>query len=334
MKKKLITISVIFLLLSIVLPVAVTAESNTGDYDIKKSVLRLKSDVTVEWDSTEFSEPIIPESDTKTIELKIKYKTVYSFKLSTIFTNLMKNRQIDVNIEILESPEWCISALDKTIISTTVSTEEKNLSANLSIYVTEGAIAYQSGEIKLNVSVEPQKGLLGALLFISGYNEIYEISVTPGFLPEISAEIDYINYTKLGTVELPPYNETKIPIKISNLGNAKTKVLAEIIDVPENWTVNLDPYVILDMDTSSQIELSVEADHKFDDKTITVQLTPVRNDDVTDKGESINLTINLHNDGSYKEPEEEFEIDTTMLAIILLAIILIIIIAIVFIKRK
>jgi len=334
MKKRLITIIAIFLLLSILTPTIVAQEPNTGEYDIKKSVLKLKNDVTVEWDSTELSEPIIPESDTKTIELKIKYKTTYSFELSTIFTDLMKNRQIDVNIEILESPEWCISALDKTIISTTVSTEEKNLSTNLSIYVTEDAIAYQSGKIKLNVSVEPQKGPLGVLLLISGYNEIYEVSVTPGFLPEISAEVDYINYTELGMVELPPYNETIMPIKISNLGNAKTKVLAEIIDMPENWTVNLDPYVILDMNTSSQIDLSVEADHKFDDETITVQLTPVRDDDVTDKGESINLTINLHNDGSYKEPEEEFEIDTTMLAIILLAIVLIIIIIIVFIKRK
>ncbi len=335
MKNKLIAVTIIFLLVSVMTPGVIAQESSSSDQDITESFLKLKSSVSVTWNETELSEPIIPETSAKNFELNITYITEHSYEISTVFTELMKNRQIDVKLEIIESPEWCQATIDKNTISTTVSTVQKNLSANLSVSVNENAVAYQSGTIKLNVSVDPQMGPLGALLLVAGYNKVYELTITPGFLPEINTEINYVNYSETDMVELPPYNETMIPIKISNLGNARTKVLAEIVYMPENWTVSLDSYVIIDMNSSGQIVVSAESDHHFEDETITVQLTPVRSDDETDSGESTNVTINLHNDGSYEEPSEDiFEIDTTMLAIILFVILLVIIVVAVFIKRK
>lgn len=335
MKHKLIAISIIFLFISVLIPTSIAEESNSFDQDIKESILKLKNNVNIKWDQTETSEPIIPKTSAKTFELNITYTTEYSYKISTIFADLMKNRKIDIKLEIVESPEWCEATIDKNTVSTTISTEQKNLSANLSVSVNEDAIAYQTGTIKINVSVDPQMGPIGALVLIAGYNKVYEFSITPGFLPKISTKVEYVNYSKTGMVELPPYNETSIPINISNLGNGKTKVLVEVTNSPENWSIGVDSYIIIDMNSSGQIDLSVEADHKFDDESVTVKLTPVRSDDTTDVGESTNLTIKFHNDGSYKEPSEEtFEIDTTTLAIILFVIILAIIIVAVFIKRK
>lgn len=331
MKKKIIAILTMFLLLSVVSSVAVGAEEN----DTENSFLKFKSDVDISWNSTETSEPIMPLSSAKTFELDIKYKTEYSYELTAFFADLMKNRQIDILLEIIETPEWCQATLDKTTLSTTVSTEQINLSANLTVSVKENAIAYNSGTIKINASVAPQMGLLGILTLIDGFNETYELTITPDFLADISTQIDDTNYTQTGLIELPPYNETTIPITISNLGNAKTKVLAEIVEMPENWTVDIDPYAVLELDNSSQIYLTVESDHNFDNETITVQLTPVRYENTDDSGDSTNITIKLHNDGSYVEPSDEtFEIDTTTLAIILLLIIIVVIVILIFIKRK
>jgi len=335
MKNKLLTISIILILLSVMMPAVMSEDTSSYNQDIKESFLKLKSNVNLNWNETETSEPIMPGTSEKEFALDITYTTEYTYKISTLFINLMKNREITVKLEILEIPDWCQASLDTNTVTTTVSTEQQNLSATLSVSVNEDAIAYQTGMIKMNVSVEPQMGPLGALLLISGYNEIYELSITTGFLPEISTSIDYENYSQTEMIEIPPYNETIVPIGISNLGNDKTKVLVEITDLPENWTVDINSDITIDINSSGQIKLAVEANHEFDNETITIKLTPVRSQDTTEMGESTTLTINFENDGSYKEPsDDEFEIDTTMLALILIVIILVIIALAVFLRRK
>ena len=129
MKDKLIAISILFLLTLIIVPTGIAEESNSFNQEIAESFLKLKSSVDVSWDETELSEPIIPMSSAKTFGLNITYQTEYSYQISSFFANLMTNRQIDIKLEIIESPGWCETTLDKNSVSTTVSTEKQNLSA-------------------------------------------------------------------------------------------------------------------------------------------------------------------------------------------------------------
>jgi len=338
MNKKLLTISAVFILIAIaLLPSNSTAESN--DYDAKNSVLKLKSIVDITLDKTKADEPIMPGSEPKAFTINATYQTVnYKTGLGKILNNfffkLLKGKEKVIKLDIIDKPDWCIATLSDTQHFAFVSDEKQNFSTELYVEVLKNSTAYEHGAIKINVSVEPQKGPLGKLLIIAGYQDTFLIEIIPAYYPDIDTKVVYENCTDTEIIEISPYNETAVPINITNQGNSETKVLVEITKAPENWTVEVDPSVTIDMDSTKQIQLLINATHKFENETISLKLTPARADEDTDVGESTNITIKLHNDGSYKEPEEPFEIDTTLLAIIILALVILTILIVIIRRRR
>jgi len=333
MNKKLLTISAVFILIAIaLLPLNSTAQSNENDRNF--SILKLGSIVEVKIDTAELTEPIVPENETRTVIINITYQTGPITFLNNFFVKLMKNKEKVVKLDIIDRPDWLKATLADTEFSTTVSAEKQNFSTKLSVGVYKNSTAYEIGTIKINVSVEPQRGPLGKLLIIAGYQDTFEVEITPAYYPMIDTKVVYENYTETEVIEIPPYNETAVPVNITNQGNSETKVLVELTKAPENWTVQVDPSATIAIDSTKQIQLLINATHEFENETISLKLTPARADNDTDVGESTNITIKLHNDGSYKEPEEPFEIDTTLLAIIILILVILVIIAVIIRRRR
>jgi hypothetical protein len=190
----------------------------------------------------------------------------------------------------------------------------------LTIQVKEDAPAHTAGFVKINATVGSFMGPFGRLVFINGFEYELDISFTPAYLPLISIGLPQTNI-----IEIPPFNATKIPINITNVGNARTKVFIEIDDFNKtSWGVTIPDSIILETGETKQVFLTVEADNDFDKETLRIKITPARAEDTSDSGNPEYVTILLENDGSYKEKTDE--IDITLLIVILVVILAIIII--------
>lgn len=286
-------------------------------------IVKLSSVVNVEW-GDQFDEPIVPRQDLVKLDLNVEYKITKGWILAGFVYNFLAEKQVDIKLEIVDSPPWCECSLTQGTLTTSLPkdiNESQNLSTKLVVSVNPDAPAFVQGSIKINASVEPIKGLFGFRDIIDGYSKEFDISLQPGYLPLFSAEPS-IN----GTLEIPPYNETIIPINITNDGNAKTTIFAEIVEAPENWTVSIQNITLEAFGATGKTNLKVFADHKFDVETIKIKFTPAYFDDSSLNGSAEIITLSFENDGSYVEEDEKLEIDSTMLIVILTVILAIILI--------
>jgi hypothetical protein len=286
-------------------------------------IIGLSSLVNVTW-GDQLDEPIIPRQDIVQVDLNVNYSITSGWFISNFVYRFLVGRQVNIELEITESPSWCEASLTQETLTTTLKkdiNETQKLSTKIAISVDKDAPAFAQGKITINASVEPIKGILGFRDIIDGYSQEFDIPFQPGYLPLFSVEPS-INET----LKIPPYNETIIPINITNEGNAKTKILAEIIEAPENWTVSIENLTLNAFDGSGQTNLKVFADHKFDVETIKIKFTPAYFDDNSYTGSEQVISLSFENDGSYVEEDEKLEIDSTMLIVILTVILAIIIV--------
>jgi len=319
-KKTLIIVTIALLFCSMIIPTTIAAEDN----DIKKTA-SMVSLVKVDWDSSD--EPIMP-GEIRYIDINITYDITQGGLLSSLLFPFFKSKQVDVNLGIVDTPEWCTASLAVSTLTTTIGAEDKNMTTKLAIELDEDAPAYAAGYVKLNASVEPFKGPFGIITYIDGFQQDFTVKFTPAYLPIIDPEFSEGNF-----YEITPYNATTIPISITNLGNAETTVFTDIVNHSESWAVTIDSDVTIGVGETKTINLTLQADHKFDEETVKIKFTPARSENKADIGEPIFLTLILENDGSYVEEDNGFEIDIGIL-IIILVIIAFIVLVITILKRK
>lgn len=310
-KKTLIIATIALLFCSIIASSAIGAD--------RSEIKTTDSDgdlLSVEW--FEPSEPINFE-ETKEYEIDITYN--FNISEEGFFKNLayplFKDKAVSIKVEILEKSEWCTASLDKQTIETTVGAEEKDFSVTLSIGVKESAPAYAGGFVKLNISVEAIKGPLGFITYIGSFLKEVTVDFTPAYLGLIDVEAPQED-----SIKIAPYNETLIPINISNIGNGPTKVLIDIVNSSDSFELSISDSITIDVNKTKTVNLMIDADHKFDQEEIIIELKPVSSTDPEDEGSVTTLTLLIENDGSYVEEDEPLEIDITILIVILVIIVL------------
>ena len=280
--------------------------------------------IEIDWlDIDNATLPIKPFEETRSYKIEIKYSIIKGPLGTLIYNFFYRGRQVNIQLEIVSYPsEWStVTMLDNTITFGLPNdvTEEKSFTHELLVSLDDKAPAFKRGIIKINVSV-PKIGM------IEGTSEQVELSITPDYAPQLNIVPESEN------IEISPYIETKIPIKITNLGNGQTRVFAELENASENWNVSIDD-IIIDVDQTIEIFLTVITDHKFDTESIILKFTPAWSENLNLRGESRNIELSFINDGSYKE-DLGFKIDTTLLIIVFHIIILSIISLFLLRKRK
>ena len=322
MIKKTIAISLIALLLcTMIVPSSVYAEEETGIFAGMSSF--------VEIDCSDIEEPIMPISGEGQCIINLTYSVIKGLAFRNILYPLFKGRDVNVNLEIIEKSDWCTATLDNETIVFTVDKEKQSTETKLTVNVDEDALAYHTGFVKINVSIEPFKGPLGIITFIKGFTTNFTVEFKPAYLGVVAVEFPDGN-----SIEISPYNETKISLDVANLGNAETSVFFEIVNSSESFTASIDSEIIIDVDGKATAHLVILADHKFDVEEIKIKITSAYTDNPTeDFGITIYTTLSVKNDGSYVEEEPGLEIDANLL-IIILVIIAFVVIALILLKRK
>lgn len=320
-KKTLIIATIALLFCSMIIPSTIAAENN----DIKKTA-SMTSFITVDWETLD--EPIMPLDEIKEYNINITYNITKSGFFSSLLLPLFADKQVDINLEIVDKPQWCTANFASNVLTATIGDGVENLTTKLSIKLDETAPAYGSGYVTFNVSVEPVKGPLGLITFIDGFEKEFTFEFEPAYLGLIDPD-----FTEGAFYEIAPFNETVIPIYIKNFGNGKTEVKIEIVNSSDSFDVVIQDKVILDVNENATIDLIVIADNKFDEEIIRLEFTPAYSENLEDTGTPILMTLVIENDGSYVEEEDGLEIDITLLTIILI-IIAFVVVAIIILKRK
>lgn len=294
-------------------------------------------EISIELDS-QLDKPIAT-SGTKTIDITVKYRLDIDDLTARLFFNRRIGRfllfgfgyilkikgeppaKIDLGVEC---PDWCTVSVEPSNVTTEISNAFKEAEpAQLTISVNEGAPALEPGDITITAESKALGGIAKStnettISVMASYDSSLEINAT-------------------SSMEIPPVNETIIPINITNNGNGETMVQVSVVTSPENWNISLyEENITIDVGETKQIDLIVKPVKSFENETIQLKFTSTStsDEDVNDtylQGETTSLSIALSNDGSLEEENGVPVFEIATLAIIIIAIIVIIML---FLKRR
>ncbi len=314
--------TLIMLILLISMVVTFTPTASAGLIDIQPTI-----NITYE----ELAEKVTPLSDGLEINLSTTLKLTgfgANFVQNSLFS-ILKDKSVIIDLSVEETPDWAQASLTNTSTQIKLSEIDSAWESNIKITAKENASAFTTGVVKINAT---SKLVSGFLFNILEKTKSIEIPFEVGYYSAVDYELSQGNHHMIS-----PYNSTKIPINITNLGNGDTTVEIELVESIENFTINIPDSVTLDaFDGEEQIFLEISADtHEFENRSIQFNFTAICAEDSDIKGQTQTLTFTVENDGSYEEPSEDmFEIDTTLLAVILVVLILVIIVVVFFLRKR
>ena len=331
MYKKIGLIGIVTMLLLVSFIPTGTSIENVNVADIKPASFG-NTTVTADWDTEALNGPLIPGGDAVNVTVNLSLKGVISKAiLSKIFLPLLKNKEIVVDLEVVDIPEWAEVTIDVSKIKFPINAAlTGEASINVSIKVKENAPAIDIGSVKINITTAPVKVLFDAITLIDGTKSIIFQVFSVAYMPDLEIP-------KIEDIEFTPYNQTTIPIKIISNSNDETTVYLEFIDVIEGFNMSLDTkeVTLAAFGGETIVNFTIEPDHNLDNISITIGFEPVRTSNPEEKGMTEYLTITLNNDGSYVEPEDDkINIDTNLIIIILVIILIIAIALLLIFKRK
>ncbi|UCH71770.1 MAG: hypothetical protein JSW62_05060 [Thermoplasmatales archaeon] len=270
-------------------------------------------------------EMAIPNSGVLEIPLEITFDLIGLF--AHRHERRFRNRVIGVKLSIDEKPDWCEADLSDDLVNFRIGQSEPYQSSLL-VTVNEMAPAFSQGVVKIRAKSDEIRGLF--LIKVREGEETFSIPFVIGYWPAFSYKLHE------GTLmEIPPLNNTIIPIKLENLGNGPTWMNIEVIDIPKNWNLDYPKNITLgslasNEENKGEIKITIRSPKDFSVETIRIKLTPSYVGRPGLSGQSEIITLTLKNDGSLKEEEGS---DITFLITIIVTIVLIILVSIFLIRK-
>ena len=264
--------------------------------------IKLYNRVDVTWDIAESQKPIIPRDEVKTLNLTVFYTVDTGDYIADGMYNVWKVDEstkkekypiVKIELEIIDFSPWCSAALKSNLVYVNFS-KNQTTTAELFITVDEDAPCFGSGYILINATA---KGVSGALL--KQDKKTFNLSFTPSYLPYIHVTLN----KDVNTVEVNPMEQVELSFQIENLGNARTKVFLEVINLPSDWNAVVSNEITLNEKVGyiANATLTVQPPKNFgyhDEKEIIrVALTPARAENISDKGDTTFVTFLVKSKG-------------------------------------
>jgi hypothetical protein len=283
-KLKAIKASIVTGLVLIGVLVAVLPTTSAGP------ILNLQSILNVTW-GNETQQPLVPRGELRTLTLVITH-TVTKTALGAGALSALKGALIPINVLITEKPSWCTATIEQGTLSVTVQPDTiSTVETKVSIQVANDAPAYSLGYIKIKATAEKTSLIAGC-----------ENDVTLNFIPAYKALIS-LSLPETNSKEIGPMDTAVLPIDITNLGNARTMVVLDVISVPKDWTAIITSQLLIEEGAGSTgtAYLIVKPPKSFgyhnDEQTIKISMQPVDADDYSKKGETTYETFLVQSRG-------------------------------------
>jgi hypothetical protein len=242
-------------------------------------LFNLQSVVTVSWEGGEAAKPVVPRGELRVLTLNITYYVTKGL-FGAGMLQAYSGKQIVITIEITETPSWCYANIAQgTIAAIVVPNGKYYASTTLTLQVEDDAPAYGLGSIK--VKAKAQAGGL-----IQGYENDFTLSFIPDYKPLIKPSLPDTN-----TKEIGPMDTATFRVNVENLGNARTVVLLNVVNVSEGWNAVITSQVTLEEGAGSSataylvIRPPKGFGYHYDEQTIKISMQPVKADNFNQKGE-------------------------------------------------
>ncbi|MEF8879778.1 MAG: hypothetical protein V5A64_05245 [Candidatus Thermoplasmatota archaeon] len=345
MRKPLTMLIVSIALLAVLSPVCISENTQKTSKEVKlfDRLLEppLKGELTTK--SEGINLPLTP-GETKQISVKVGYRVEGRLIGRLISQFLLKDSKAKIEINIAEIPDFCDedeTKLSKNKIEIPISMEEKIATINLTIKIKEEATAFQKDSINLDINSNVVKDpYINFFTLVNQTQTSEKIPITTGYTPKIDLQL-----TK--NKEIPPEQESIIPINITNQGNGKTTVSLKVMRHSQNFhNVSLsEDQIDVEQGKMETVYLNIIPVKDFANETIEIRFTPSYGGDENVKGmddeyltgDSITKQIVLLNDGSLKEEKQGFleeNLTWILIAVFIIAIITLAAITIWYKKQK
>jgi len=163
MNKKIITIIIILIFISVLFLPTISALNKSNDDSQNRSIIGINNYIDLDYDKKDIIDPIMPRGKGRTINLSINFRTKprgLSFFYRLTFL-LLIGKEADIKLEIVDKPKWCDAIINQDTLKAVISRGAQNLSSSLSVKVNEDAPAYGKAELTINASTDDIKGLFG-----------------------------------------------------------------------------------------------------------------------------------------------------------------------------
>lgn len=282
---------IIMLLVLVSLFTAVLPTTPAGLVD----VYNCYSVIKIDYDEEAAHVPLIPIDMIMNIPITLNYHVdgYFDGDIPAFYANVRHlNNFIYLYIE--NKPDWCNATISPNFIQMPALANGTTENVTLTIKIDDSAHAFDLGKIELKVRVTDMGVIKGGTF----YNDI---TFSPGYFPLLKLTIPG---ERVELIE--PLESTKFDIEIENLGNAKTLVTSKILDVPEGWTVAIDPETVIGTSTmgdnskktiSLSLQPSIEFGYHNDREVIQVSITPSYYDDPSLTGQEYLVSFLIQSKG-------------------------------------
>jgi len=296
MSKKIYFIGSIFLITFLMLSPSIISneiKTNSDNKDFSlKNFFYAKPLISIE--PEHIDESVIPNSGILKIPLEI------SCSLTGIFAKKaerrLKNKALTIELSIDKQSDWCQASIANPNIKIPIKQIDTPWTDSfVTVTVTEEAPAYSQGVVTINAKCKQVKGML--FTGISAGETIKNIAFEIGYFSALDIEMEK------NRMEITPFEQTNIPIKITNLGNGPTEVHIDVKSIPNDWKVEWPRSFMLDSsidgnDYEQEINIIVRPTNSFSHQSLRVLITGsyMGNPDLVIDPEIIN--IYFHNDNT------------------------------------
>jgi len=286
-----------FLLLTSLLFVTMSPASKAAKQPIKNwitdNIYVCYNEMKIEYDKVAAESALLPVTMIKVIPITISTR-VNGYFAEYIMPYYTKSPIPSIiELSVVEAPDWCKATILPNKLGIPVSNDWQSKNINLSLVINENAFAFSTGKIKIKASASR----VGA---VDGITVTHDITFTPGYLP-------FLKINPLNNFDLVgPKDTANFDIEIENLGNAKTRVSFELLDVPEGWSAFIAQSDVIGSkitggDSKKTFRLTVEPPYGFgyhDERgIIRVSIIPSYFGNETLKGESYLLSFIVQSKG-------------------------------------
>lgn len=275
----------------------------------------------IKWDPEETQKPIVPIDEIKELDLIVIFKIVsdeYMGKGALLYYLYEQKNAALLDISIVETSPGCYAVFKQTFYEMKM-VEYNETKVKLYLSFDETIPAYSDGYVKIKLICRTAGK-------IEGFEDVFELHFSPSYKPVIK-----INLPELNTRRINPTEKAVFPIEVENAGNARTEVLFEIEDSPENWDVAVTERVFLEEAKGSKAVAYVtvippdQFGFHYDEANIKIKMTPFRAENPDEVGKPLYATFTVQNRGTSMHGIEQI--------LFFIIIIFIIIVVIVFIFR-
>lgn len=255
--------------------------------------LRLKSNIDVRWATEETALPVLPRDEIRSLNLSLIYTVNWGGEIAYGAYLGYKGRAGLATIEIIDHSPWCYANLKHQTVRVYIQDEPYEAPFSMNILLADNAPAYAEGYVTIKASIRQ-------LAVIEEFSNEFTIEFVAGYLPIIGSRLIDGN-----TREISPNEQANFQIELENFGNARTKVLFDVIDAPEGWSVAVPTDVMLDeiQGSTATTHLTIippkTLGYSYGEVTIDIKITPARAEDLLDQGYPIYQTFLIQNKGFF-----------------------------------